>query len=332
MKQRTLPALLATIIGAAPALNAAAQDQSPETGDSPQAAVSGQAENPEQAMDQSDATDSGEDAMEHEVEEYEARERLIGSLIGGFVPYQPTYILPYTYVDNPNQTPDSPNLGESTYDARLQSEEAKYQISFRVPLLTGMLDDSTTLWFGYTQTSFWQVYDTEESAPFRETNYEPEIFIRQRLGWDLGPGQLTGVSVGLNHHSNGQSEPRSRSWNRIRGSITYTYDRWLFMVSPWYRLPENDSDDNNPDIEEYVGYADYMAVYKWDDNHVLSARLRNNLRSEDNKTSVELGYSFPMGDTIKGYIQYYNGYGESLIDYNERTHRIGIGIMLNDWM
>lgn len=332
MKQRTLPALLATIIGAAPALNAVAQDQSPETGDSPQAAVSGQAEDPEQAMDQSETTDSGEDAMEQEVEEYEARERLIGSLIGGFVPYQPTYILPYTYVDNPNQTPDSPNLGESAYDARLQSEEAKYQISFRVPLLTGMLDDSTTLWFGYTQTSFWQVYDTEESAPFRATNYEPEIFIRQRLGWDLGPGQLTGVSVGLNHQSNGQSDPRSRSWNRIKGRITYTYDRWLFMVSPWYRLPENDSDDDNPDIEEYLGYADYMAVYKWDDNHVLSARLMNNLRSEDNKTSVELGYSFPMGDTIKGYIQYYNGYGESLIDYNERTHRIGIGIMLNDWM
>ncbi|MFC4260663.1 phospholipase A [Marinobacter lacisalsi] len=333
MKQRTLAALLLTTIGAGLPLTAMAQDQqAPTTEAESRNDIPELAEELEQEMDQSDENTSNGRAMEQEVEEYEARERLIGSLIGGFVPYQPTYILPYTYVDNPNQTPDSPRLGESTYDSRLQSEEAKYQISFRVPLLTGMLDDSTTLWFGYTQTSFWQVYDTEESAPFRETNYQPEVFVRQRLGWDLGPGQLTSASIGFTHQSNGQSEPRSRSWNRIKGSIAYTYDRWLFMVNPWYRLPENDRDDDNPDIEEYMGYADYIAVYKWNDDHVISTRLLNNLRTEDNKTSVELGYSFPLGETIKGYIQYYNGYGESLIDYNERTHRIGIGIMLNDWL
>lgn len=332
MKQRTLAALLITTLSAGLPLTALAQDQQTrETEAESRNDIPELAEELEQEMEQSNGNTPDERAMAQEVEEYEARERLIGSLIGGFVPYRPTYILPYTYVDNPNQTPDSPTLGESAYDARLQSEEAKYQISFRVPLITGILDDSTTLWFGYTQKSFWQVYDTDESAPFRETNYEPEIFVRQRLGWDLGPGQLTSVSLGLNHQSNGQSEPRSRSWNRIKGNIAYAYNRWLFMVSPWYRLPEDDSDNNNPDMDKYVGYADYMAVYKWNDDHVVSARLLNNLRS-DNKTSVELGYSFPMGDTIKGYIQYYNGYGESLIDYNERTHRIGIGIMLNDWL
>ncbi len=278
-----------------------------------------------------EAADTDEGAMEKEVEEYEARERLISTLIGGFVPYRPTYILPYTYVHSPNQTPESPRTGGAAYDSRLYNEEAKYQISFRVPLLTGLLDDRTTLWFGYTQKSFWQVYDTDESAPFRETNYEPEIFLRHRLDWDLGPGQLNMVTAGLNHQSNGQTEPRSRSWNRIRGSVSYTYNRWLFMVSPWYRLPEKESDDDNPDIEDYLGHAEYLAVYKWNDDHVLSTRLMNNLQS-DNKTSVELGYSFPIGDTLKGFVQYYNGYGESLIDYNERIQRIGIGIMLNDWM
>lgn len=331
MKQRTLATLLTTALTAGLPLTAVAQEQ-PDTGARAGNDLPELAEDLEQEMEQSNGRTPEERAMEQELEEYEAREKLIGSLIGGFVPYKPTYILPYTYVDNPNQTPDSPRLGESTYDSRLQSEEAKYQISFRVPLLSGVLDDSTTLWFGYTQTSFWQVYDTDESAPFRETNYQPEIFVRQRLGWDLGPGQLTSASIGLTHQSNGQSEPRSRSWNRIKGSIAYTYDRWLFMVNPWYRLPENESDDDNPDIEEYMGYADYIAVYKWNGDHVISTRLLNNLRSDNNRTSVELSYSFPMGDTIKGYIQYYNGYGESLIDYNERTHRIGIGIMLNDWL
>lgn len=333
MKQRTLAALLTTALTAGWPLTVMSQDQqNPETEAEPRGDIPELAEDLEDEMEESNGKASDEQTMEQEVEEYEAREKLIGSVIGGFVPYQPTYILPYTYVDNPNQSPGSPAREDTTYDARLQSEEAKYQISLKVPLLTGMLDDSTTLWFGYTQKSFWQVYDTEESAPFRETNYEPEVFVRQRLGWDLGPGQLTSVSLGLNHQSNGQSEPRSRSWNRIKGSVAYTYDRWLFMVNPWYRLPESDKNNDNPDIDDYLGYADYIAVYKWNDDHVISTRLMNNLRSEDNRTSVELGYSFPMGETIKGYIQYYNGYGESLIDYNERTHRIGIGIMLNDWL
>ncbi|WP_328187460.1 phospholipase A [Marinobacter sp. OP 3.4] len=328
MIERTLAAVVITVIGAGWSLVATAQ----EGEEKPRGNLPKLAEEVERKQEEVDRNTTGDRAMEQEVEEYEAREKLIGSLLGGFVPYKPTYILPYTYVDNPNQTPTSPRLGEASYDARLQSEEAKYQISFRVPLLTGMLDDSTTLWFGYTQKSFWQVYNTEDSAPFRETNYEPEIYLRQRLGWDIGPGEVSSATLGFNHQSNGQSEPRSRSWNRIRGSVAYAYDRWLFMVSPWYRLPEDESDDDNPDIEEYLGYADYIAVYKWNDNHVLSARLMNNLQEDDNRTSVELGYSFPMGDTVKGYIQYYNGYGESLIDYNERTHRIGIGIMLNDWL
>lgn len=116
-----------------------------------------------------------------------------------------------------------------------------------------------------------------------------------------------------------------------RGVGSYSYDRWLFILQPWYRLPEDDSEDDNEDIERYLGYANYMAIYKWSEDRTLSMKLMNNLRS-DNKTSIELGYSFPMGDTIKGYVHYYNGYGESLIDYNERIQRIGIGVMLNDWL
>ncbi|NMT63219.1 phospholipase A [Marinobacter orientalis] len=261
-----------------------------------------------------------------------AAESAIFSFSGGFVGHRPMYILPFSYMENANRTPDSPRLGTAGYDHGIDNQEAKYQISFKVPLLTGWLDNRTTLWFGYTQKSFWQVYNTEDSAPFRETNFEPEIFLRYAMDYDIGPGTFNGVSLGLNHQSNGQSEPRSRSWNRITARAAYSYDRWLFMVKPWYRLPENSGEDDNPDIERYLGYADYRAVYKWSEDRTLSLTLQNNLRSEDNRTSVELGYSFPMGDTIKGYVQYFNGYGESLIDYNQRIQRIGIGIMLNDWL
>ncbi|MDV3504178.1 phospholipase A [Marinobacter sp. M-5] len=279
-----------------------------------------------------DSEDEDDGVMAALVQRYTAAEKAVFSFSGSFVGHRPTYILPITWVDTPNERPVSPRLGETAYDHSLDNEEAKYQISFKVPLLTGWLDDRTTLWFGYTQQSFWQVYNTDDSAPFRETNYEPEIFLRYQADYDLGPGTLSGLTVGFNHQSNGQSEPRSRSWNRIVGSVGYSYNRWLFLLKPWYRLPESDSKDDNPDIERFLGHADYLAVYKLTEDRTLSLKLRNNLRSEDNKTSVEFGYSFPMGDTIRGFFQYYNGYGESLIDYNERIQRVGVGIMLNDWL
>jgi len=275
--------------------------------------------------------DSDAGVMSALVDRYVATEKAVSSFSGGFMGHRPTYILPISWVNNPNDVPSSPGQGSTGYDYELEQEEVKYQISFKVPLLTGILDDRTTLWFGYTQTSFWQVSNQDASAPFRETNYEPEIFARYQPNWDIGPGRLNAVSVGFNHQSNGQSDPRSRSWNRILGTAAYSYDRWLFLVQPWYRIPEN-SDDDNSDIERYLGYANYHAVYKLTKDRTLSLRFANNLRSDDNKTSVQLGYSFPMGGKVKGFLQFYNGYGESLIDYNHRIQRLGIGIMLNDWL
>ncbi|HLV77427.1 MAG TPA: phospholipase A [Marinobacter sp.] len=284
-----------------------------------------------QEADKSEEDDPDRGVMKSLVNNYLAAERAVFSFAGGLVAHKPNYILPITWADHPNSTPFSPRTGVTGYDYHLENEEAKYQISFKVPLLTGMFEDDTTFWFGYTQKSFWQVYNQDESAPFRETNYEPELFFRHQLDWDIGPGTLSGITLGLNHQSNGQSDPRSRSWNRLKASAAYSYNRWLFMVEPWYRLPESRSDDDNPDIESYLGYANYRAVYKLSDDRTFSLNLLNNLRS-DNRTSLEFGYSFPIGDTLKGFVHYYNGYGESLIDYNERIERIGLGIMLNDWL
>ncbi|PCM43194.1 phospholipase A [Marinobacter sp. ANT_B65] len=281
------------------------------------------------------ADGSGEEApdsniMNNIVDNYITAEKALFSFSGSFISHRPTYILPITWVEDPNSTPTNPRLGATGYDYGLENEEAKYQISFKVPLLTGLLEDRTTLWFGYTQRSFWQVYNQDESAPFRETNYEPEVFLRHQTNWNLGAVTLSGMTIGFNHQSNGQSEPRSRSWNRIMASAGFTRDRWLFVVEPWYRIPETSKDDN-ADIESYLGYANYHAIYKLAEDRTLSLKLMNNLRS-DNRTSVEFGYSFPIGDTIKGFFQYYNGHGESLIDYNHRIERFGLGIMLNDWL
>ena len=125
----------------------------------------------------SSAVQSGDEGvMNGLLDRYVAAEKAIFSFSGSFVAHRPTYILPFSWVKSPNPRPFSPRLGATGYDYDLEHEEAKYQISFKVPLLTGWLNNRTTLWFGYTQQSYWQVYNQQDSAPFRETNYEPELF------------------------------------------------------------------------------------------------------------------------------------------------------------
>jgi phospholipase A1 len=187
--------------------------------------------------------------------------------------------------------------------------------------------------FGYTNRSFWQAYNSAISKPFRETNHEPELMVT----WQMKNYWLDYVGLSLNHQSNGQSSTLSRSWNRIIGEAAVLVPNAVVHVRAWWRIseknsadPEDPSDDDNPDIEKYLGYGEltYLHVMK---HHQFSATMRNNLDWNENRGSLELGWSFPMTSKTKGYIQYFNGYGESLIDYNRYQERFGIGIKLSDW-
>ncbi len=250
------------------------------------------------------------------------------------IPHKQNYLLPATYVDDPNGSP-SVNALSAPQEQRLDHTEVKYQISLKIPVYNDFLLDNATLWLGYTQLSLWQAYNSDASAPFRETNYEPEVFWTKPTQWNLLGTTLEEVSVGLVHQSNGRGEPLSRSWNRVYANFIFARNNWAFALKPWYRLPEEEDDDDNPDIDDYLGYADFLATYKlkgneWGD-YVLSAKVRNNFKHDDNHTSTTLGLSFPLPGRLNGYIEYVDGYGETLIDYNHRNQRIGVGFILNDW-
>lgn len=215
-------------------------------------------------------------------------------------------------------------------DSQPDPWEMKFQFSFKVPLLPAH-DNGGMLYMGYTNQSWWQAFNDDASAPFRDTNHMPEIlWIQPFHGLYLGDWQLQAGSLSLNHQSNGRSGLASRSWNRIIGSLAFEHNRWVLGARAWYRLPEqtklNPEDskgDDNPDITDYLGYGELFGLYARD-QHNFNIRLRGNPQAHH--SAVELGWSFPIKGKIRGYLQGYWGYGENLLDYNQKSERISIGI------
>lgn len=245
---------------------------------------------------------------------------------------RPNYVLPLVYTKNPNNEPFS-----GADQLNWKNVEVQFQLSLQVLLLESLLGDNGHLSAGYTVRSFWQAYSNENSAPFRDTSHEPELIFTLENDWEIFGFTNVANQFILNHQSNGRGGNLSRSWNRVVFNAMFERDDLAFSFRPWYRLPEDDKDypgdpggDDNPDIERYLGHVETLAVWQHREN-VFSMMLRNNLRS-DNKGAVELSWSFPLGGRIKGYVKYFNGYGESLIDYNQSTESIGIGFLITDWL
>ncbi|MDF0604077.1 phospholipase A [Neisseriaceae bacterium TC5R-5] len=249
-----------------------------------------------------------------------------------FRPYRPNYFMPVWSMADPNDRPYSPTRGVGLPDeATLNHTEAKFQLSFKTKMWENMFDTPLNLWFAYTQQSHWQVYNKDHSSPFRETNYEPEVILTFPLpeSWAWGDTRLRMGGVGLVHQSNGRADPLSRSWNRLYAMTALDNGPFALVGRWWYRLPENIKDDDNPDIVDYLGHGDLQAIYKYN-RHTFSALVRPNFNT--GKTGVKLDWTFPLISKLRGYIQIFDGYGESMIDYNARMRGVGIGLALTEWL
>ncbi len=243
------------------------------------------------------------------------------------VPHRANYFLALEYNFNPNREP----YEEAYPNFDMQSAEVKFQLSLKVKLWESMLGSKTDLWFGYTQLSFWQLYNTSESCPFLETNYEPEILLNYRMDADIfGLIRNRFIQVGFDHQSNGLGGSLSRSWNRIVANFGFERGPFDMVLKTWLRIPENEDDDDNPDILAYLGYGEVQMGYHYKD-WAVAAMFRNNLRLDSNRSGLELDLSFPMVKSINGYVQYFVGYGQSLIDYDHFDNSIGIGVLIKDW-
>jgi phospholipase A1 len=254
-------------------------------------------------------------------------------------PYRPNYFLPVAYNFSPNEN----TALDFDPDAKPQHNEAKFQLSFKVKPWCSDIEGikflkGIDLWFAYTQLSFWQLYNSTFSSPFRDTNYEPEMLVNFRTSIDI-PGiddfKLRFVNIGFNHQSNGRSAPLSRSWNRVVANAGLEKGNFNMLLKTWYIIPEDEQKSDNPDIARFMGYGELWLTYYWHQNR-FAAMVRNNLR-EDNRGAVQLDWSIPLSliwdklDMFSIYLQYFNGYGESLLDYNTSVNRISAGFMLVDW-
>lgn len=271
------------------------------------------------------ADGSAPDAMPA-LEQRMLKQRDLARRAFAILPHRPNYLL-HTYSGAPNVAP----FAAVDPDADFQHQEIKFQISLRVPLWNNMFGHNGDLWFAYTQQSYWQAYNLKRSAPFRETGHEPELGLTFHTDFSLLGLRHRLLSLGFAHQSNGRGEPLSRSWNRLWVSFELERGNFALALKPWYRMPEESATDNNTDIGDYAGRGQLHLAYKYRDQ-VFSSTLRNNLQASDNRSGYELDWSFPYSKRIKGLVQYYNGYGESLIDYNVRTRRIGIGVLVEDWL
>lgn len=250
------------------------------------------------------------------------------------IPHKRNYILPMSYKKEPNS---APYVDNDSSLADLKHAEAEFQFSVKILVAEGVLNRGY-LYFGYTNQTFWQLYSIDKSTPFRETNQQPEVILRFYNDLEIFGFRNILNEFAINHQSNGQGGDLSRSWNRLMLNTAFQKNNLMITFKPWYRLPEDEKEtpddargDDNPDIEKYMGHFELSGSYK-KNQHIYSIMFRNNLRS-DNKGAVELSWSFPIykrSHNLHGYIKYFNGYGHSLIDYNDYTQALGVGVVFTD--
>lgn len=209
--------------------------------------------------------------------------------------------------------------------------DSKLQVSFKVQLL-----ERYRVYFAYSQLMFWEL--REDSKPFRDLNFNPELFYRyirtEESNWH--------VDLGMEHESNGRGGDDSRSWNRT--FVRYSFkikgmeEPELYFDTKFWFAPTSSFDVTNFDIQRYRGFWEiYLTATNFlggaFDRHDLSFRLypggpsgTDPLRGGQELTFRFVGAFKPLALPMLT-LQLFNGYGENLLDYKRRRtiFRVGIG-------
>ena len=251
--------------------------------------------------------------------------------IFNFVGYQPNYVLPLHVTSRINRSPSSPTQAEvSLSDYR--REEAKFQLSLRTKLAQDVLLPDADLWVAFTQQALWQIWNGKDSKPFRNSDYQPEMIymIPTPKAWrDLAFGwQWRYVQLGLAHQSNGQSDPLSRSWNRVYAEAGFERGNWSLTGRFTQRLNEPAETDNNPDLVDYRGRGEFRA--NWVNGRQTASLMYRSTLNNVKYGALQFEWTYPVyrdqPNGLRWYLQAFRGYGETLTDYNFRQTSVGLGV------
>ena len=224
--------------------------------------------------------------------------------------------------------------------AGTKSPNAKFQISFQYQLLNshGALAQVAPVLKGfhlaYTQTTLWDL--DAPSSPFFDTSYKPEVLYtwERVVGGKPADWFRLDLQGGAQHESNGQSSTNSRSLNIMYFRPTFIFgrdDSLQLTVQPriWGYVGEL---DENPDLADYRGYGDLRAIVGWRRGLQLSAY--GGMGKDGNHGRLQLDLTYPLmrllSDSFTTYlqVQYFTGYGESLLRYNESSSGFRIGLAI----
>jgi phospholipase A1 len=247
--------------------------------------------------------------------------------------YEPNFLLPVHYTSNINQSPASPTHPDGGTFRSYRRTEAELQLSLRAKVVEDFLLPDAAVWVAYTQQSIWQLWNGQDSSPFRSSDYEPEAMyvvpIPEKVG-DLGGGWRWRMAIaGIAHESNGQADPLSRSWNRLYLGTAFTHDDIALQARYNYRLRENGVNDN-PRIAHYIGSTELTASWLPGETTMqLTGRTSfDSLR----RGSLKFEWTRPVfaakPDGLRWYVQLFSGYGETMLDYNHHQNSVGLGFTL----
>ena len=239
--------------------------------------------------------------------------RQVAEAVYSFKAHHANYFLPVSYRYN-SKYPD-------TYGHKALPVESEFQISLKYDFGANVIGLNEIYTIAYTQLSFWQLY--AESAFFRETNYNPEMFITIPIAHIKKFDYFKAIRIGFEHKSNGRGGLEERSWNYVAGRFYIQTGPVFFELQAWQNVG---SLDYNTDLMKYMGYGQVKLLLPYK-KHLLTVISRNPFSQY---RATEMNYSYPLSkeNNLFLYIKTFNGYGESLIDYNEKVHKVGLGVSI----
>ena len=203
------------------------------------------------------------------------------------------------------------------------NSDVKFQLSISQRLTKSRLPFDTYLFIQYTQKAFWNVF--QESLPMRDLNFNPGIGLGHLI---VHKNKYIGKAyLMLEHESNGKDSINSRSWNKVSffGSVILSKN-WELQAKTW--IPIIDS-DNNRDILKYNGIFQIGLNYRTDNQRLQCGAIFTQRKAWFGfNTQIEVSYKFNERENQYLFVQFYNGYGENLLEYNKYKNMIRVGFVI----